>query len=524
MALDMETSRTASGPRKGKPKEAACISDRSAEEKPGVAVRAPGGPDSTVAVADLSGVAELRRALAVAGVAQAWLVGGSLRDLLYVGPSRSVRGPPDLDVTLSGDGAAAAARVATDLGGAAFALDEAQGAWRVALRAGGTVDLIPLRAPTIAEDLAGRDFTVNALAYDLIGAAGWLDPLDGRTDLAAGVLRPCAPEALREDPVRVLRAYRFAATLGFVFAPGLAGLVAAAAPGLSRVAAERVRTEFFAVLGLRAAAGALRAMLRDGVLPVLFPFLPGWKGFDQGDYHAHDLLEHALRTAEAAVGLANEPGGLPQFEKLSAHLDQEWEPGVTRRALLICCALLHDVAKPETARTDGNRRRFLGHDVRGGHAVRRLLTDLRVGRRAATAAQRVVGAHLRLFQLAHQDPPTPRARLRYLRDLRSEVPEAVVLSLADELATGPEPPALASVRRTAEDVLELYWRRRDARPVRPLLRGRDLVRELGLEPGPRIGELLREVEEAERTGTVATRADALALVRRRAAEMPRPES
>lgn len=476
-----------------------------------------GAPGAGVAVPGAEGlpwVGDVRKSLVEAGVRRAWLVGGALRDLL----AGAARARPDLDVALPGSGEGAARRVARRLGGSAFPLDEAAGAWRVALAQGGTVDLVPLRAPSLAEDLAGRDFTVNALAYDLVGAEGLFDPLGGRADLAAGLLRPCSARALLDDPVRVLRAYRFAAALGLGFAPELPPLLAQAAPGLRAASAERVRTELFASLDLPGAGAALRAMEGHGVLAALFPFVGQWRGFNQGSYHAHDLLEHSLLASEAAAALAEDPVGLPRPEDLRRHMDEEWEAGVSRRALLVLTAFLHDVAKPETASTDssgaGERRRFLGHEVRGGQRLRRLLAELRVGRRTAAAAQRLAAAHLRLFQLADQEPPTRRARLRYLVDLGSEAPEALLLSLADELATGPTPPCLAAVRRTAEDVLTLFWERRDARPAAPLLRGRDVVEKLGVPPGPRVGELLRRVEQAERSGEVRTRRQALALARR----------
>ncbi|MEW6489537.1 MAG: HD domain-containing protein [Thermodesulfobacteriota bacterium] len=465
-------------------------------------------------------LAPLREALVAAGVSRAWLVGGALRDV-FAGAARQ---RPDLDVALPGSGEGAARAVARDLGGTAFPLDEVEGSWRVALAGGGTVDLVPLRAVTLAQDLAGRDFTVNALAFDLLGLEGLLDPLGGGADLAAGRLRACSPRALLDDPLRVLRAYRFAAALHLEFEEALPGLLAEAAPRLGSVSPERLRTELFAVLDLPGPGASLRAMARDGVLGALFPFLEGWKGFDQGSYHAYDLWEHSLRTAEAAGALARAPApiGLPRPETLGRHLDEEWEAGITRRALLVFVALFHDVAKPETATTEptegGERRRFLGHEVRGGQRVKRLLAELRVGRRTAGAAQRLVAAHLRLFQLAAQEPPTPRARLRYLVDLGREVPEALLLSLADELATGPAPPCLAAVRRTAQEVLELFWERRDARPATPLLRGRDVVDKLGIAPGPQVGDLLRRVQEAERSGRVRTRRQALALARRLAGE------
>ncbi len=430
-------------------------------------------------------------------------------------------------MALPGSGEPAARAVARCLGGSAFALDPAEGSWRVALGGGGTVDLVPLRAPTLAEDLAGRDFTVNALAFDLLGGEGLLDPLGGLPDLAAGRLRPCSPRALTDDPLRVLRAYRFAAGLGLAPEAGLPGLLAAAAPGLARVSPERVRTELFLLFDLPRGAESLRAMAEHGVLRALFPFTEVWRGFDQGSYHAYDLLEHSLRTAEAVAELAaGLPGlsGLPRPAALREHLAQEVEGGITRRALLVAAAFLHDLAKPATLTLGGDRRRFLGHDIQGGQEVRRLLAGLRVGRRGTGAARRVVAAHLRLFQLAAQDPPTRRARLRYLKDLGAEVPEALLLSLADELATGPEPPALEAVRRTAAEVLALFWERREARDVPPLLRGRDLVRELGLEPGPRVGELLRQVEEAERAGRIGTPPQALALARKLFGDHPREQA
>ncbi len=455
---------------------------------------------------------DLARALRGAGVARAWLVGGAVRDLAL----GRTGAPADLDVALPGEVAGPAARsVAAVLGGSPFLLDPRSGAWRVALPDSRSVDLVPLRAPSIEEDLAGRDFTVNAVAWDLLGPGGLVDPLKGLEDLVAGVLRTCSPGALEDDPVRVLRAYRFAVGLGFGFSPDLPPMLAAAARHLARVAPERVRTELFRTLGLPGGARALRAMAGHGVLEALFPFTTAWHGFDQGDYHAHDLFEHSLRTAEAAEDLAAHGEGLPDPDRLRAHLAGELEQDITRKALLVLCAFLHDVAKPETAFTEPEgRRRFFGHEGRGGHRVRKLLESLRVDRRARGAAQRVVAAHLRLFQLSEQRPPTERARLRYIRDLRSEVPEALVLSLADEMATGPAPPALGKVRGTAAALLRLYWKLRERREIPPLIRGGDLVQELGVPPGPAVGEILRAVEEAEAAGRVGTRNEALALARK----------
>lgn len=276
----------------------------------------------------------------------------------------------------------------------------------------------------------------------------------------------------------------------------------------------------FASLREPLGARSLRRMAEGGELSVLLPFVASWAGFDQGSYHAHDLLEHSLRAAEAAEDLAADPGaaGLPGPQCLADHLGEELEEGVTRAALLKLSAFLHDIAKPEALTLDGARRRFLGHEVRGGHQVRRLLAELGVGRRARAAAQRVVAVHLRLYGLAHQEPPTRAARMRYLRDLRAEAPEAILLSLADERATGPAPRCLEAVLRTGRELLALHWELRDRREVAPLLRGRDLVEALGVSEGPEVGRILRRVNEAEARGEVGTRDGALALARKLARE------
>ncbi len=449
----------------------------------------------------LPGLPAVRAALGAAGVGRAWLVGGAVRDVAR-GVLRTAAAL-DLDLALPGDGRAAARRIAAVLGGSAFPLDEEQGAWRVVAGEPATVDVIPLRAATIEEDLAGRDLTVNAMAWELFGDGAVLDPLGGLADLARGRARLCSPGALAADPVRVLRVYRFAATLALDLPLEVVAALCATAGALPRMPRERVRDELFAVLDSGRGARALGSMAGHGVLSQLVPGFDTWRGFDQGEYHRYDLAEHALRTVAAAEELAWHPGHfafLAPAELLAAHLAEPLEAGVTRRALLLLTALLHDVSKPATVRRDGMRLRFLGHEVRGGQEVYGLLRGLRLGGRAARAGQRLVAAHLRLFQLAQQEPPTPRARLRYLKDLRHDVPEALLLALADEWATGPERPAWPLVSATAGEVLTQYWQRSRSppraasaagpRPVGAWARpgspgGRDLARDRGPgAPGP----------------------------------------
>ena len=204
---------------------------------------------------------------------QAWVVGGAVRDALVGG------GPGDLDIAVP-SGAVDLVRELADLLGAAFhVLDEARGAGRVAggpdhAWQGPRIDIVDFRAPDLIGDLRGRDFTVNALAIGVVplvaaGEADVEDPTGGRADLGARTVRLCTPRSLEDDPIRVLRAARFGAQRGWTLDPAVEGAALRAAPGLTRVSAERVRDEIFAILAGPASVAGLRLLDSWGALEVL---------------------------------------------------------------------------------------------------------------------------------------------------------------------------------------------------------------------------------------------------------------
>ena len=195
---------------------------------------------------------------------QAWVVGGAVRDELLGRPV------VDLDIALA-DPRKAAQAYATRSGGAPFPLSDRHGAWRVALDGGRTIDFTPLRG-TIADDLATRDFTVNAIAVPLAGGDA-VDPFGGRRDLDELVLRAVSGSAFEDDPLRLLRAVRFVDQFGFALDEATAGLIRAAAPLVARPSGERIVAELEQLsargfrlldeLGLLAPLGGSVAHLRD---------------------------------------------------------------------------------------------------------------------------------------------------------------------------------------------------------------------------------------------------------------------
>jgi putative nucleotidyltransferase with HDIG domain len=441
------------------------------------------------------------------------LVGGAVRDALLG------RGPAvDLDVAIAGGAVDLARRLAGALGLAFVLLDAERGAARV-VAPGHRIDLADFRAPTLAGDLAARDFTVNALAVPLRpllhrGRAPIDDPVGGLGDLSAGRLRLAGPGVLADDPVRVLRGVRLAVSLGFRLTPATRAAIRSAAPTIASVSAERVREEILALLAAPATARALRLADRLGVLSAVFPEVEPMRRTLQPEPHRFDVLEHSLRAVDACDRLLARLSALAPFGgDLAAHVAEPLGGGIARRHVIKLATLLHDVSKPETRRTVGGRVRFFEHDVIGAARARAIGERLRLPQAATAVLERLVRHHLRPMHLGAAGALTPRARYRFFRDLGSEARDLLLLVLADASAVRGESPFRLWPRMPLVRELMAGWEdQREAFRREPLLRGGDVMARFALPPGPEVGRLLARAREAQDLGLVETREEALAYL------------
>jgi putative nucleotidyltransferase with HDIG domain len=459
-------------------------------------------------------VALLRAVLEAAGRRlEPVLVGGAVRDGC-LGRSGSI----DLDVTVPARALAIARDVANRLGGAFVCLDAERGAGRVIVD-GQQLDMSDYRAGTLEEDLAGRDFTVNALAVSIrtllaSGRASIIDPTGGLRDLRARRLRVPAPGVLEQDPARTLRGVHLEAALGFRLSPATARAIAAHAPGLARVSPERVRDEVAALLGLADTERALRRADRPHLLGVVLPEIEPMRGTRQPPPHRFAVLEHCLRAVGGADLVVARPHALTPFgDELGGHLVEPLGGGFDRGHVLKLAALLHDVAKPQTRRLVAGRVRFFGHDVLGEASVRAIGERLRLPRAVTTVLARLVRHHLRPMHLGGAGEVTARARYRFYRDLGPETRDLLLLALVDAAAVRGQS-ALAVWPRAAliRDLLRGWERERQTATAPPLLRGEDVMTHFGLPPGPPVGWLLGRAREAQDLGLVRTRQEALAYL------------
>jgi tRNA nucleotidyltransferase/poly(A) polymerase len=448
-------------------------------------------------------------------------VGGLPRDLLFGLPTQAQGA--DLDLAVEGDALALGRELAARLGVRFVLLSQEQAACRLPLPGGGYLDLVGLRAPGILNDLAARDFTVNALASPLTdllaGRPKLLDPTGGLADLAARRLRLAGPQALYDDPLRVLRAFRFMASHGLRPVPGLMDDLAAAGPGLFRVAVERIGQEWLKLAAGPQAGDALQAMDQAQVLTRLLPHLAPGRALTQNPFHHLDVLGHALATAAALGDILGDPKA--HLGALAAEAGEYQEQAIPR-AVLVTAALLHDLGKPATrAPRQPGWASFYRHDLVGCALAQAAARRLDLSKAQSLHVARLVGLHMRPFHLLGvqaRGALSDRALRRLLQDAGPDLGAVFLLALADTMAgRGPQRPPDAEARLL--DLWRLTARRRDealaqALAAPPLVKGRELMAHLGLEPGPEVGRLLARLRRAQQDGRISDPAEALALARR----------
>ena len=449
-----------------------------------------------------------------------WIVGGGLRDALAGRPVA------DVDLAVPGDARELSKRLATHHRAARFPLSDAFGAWRVH---GGslpfTVDLTPLQGADLADDLARRDLTVNALAFPLAGG-DIVDQHNGLADLAACRLRMVAPTAFRNDPVRMVRVARLACQLGFTVDDDTRLRARMDAAALPQSAPERVADELRRIARLPDAWRGFEVLDDLSVLGVIIPELEEGRGLEQTPYHHKDVLGHTLEVVQHVCAIRAEPGEI--FRGAGAHIAADLaEPladDVSRGEALVFAALFHDMAKPATyAVTPEGRATFFHHDRVGADLAESWCLRYKTSTRFREVMALCVRRHLALGFMVHRQPLSLRQIVRYLRSTAPAEVELMVISVADRLATnGPRttPPQIQRHLAVARQIAQWYVELAARGPVTPLINGAELGLLLQRPPGRWMSELLDALREEQVVGLIRTPQQAERFARSWAAVHP----
>ena len=346
----------------------------------------------------------------------------------------------------------------------------------------------------IEEDLVRRDFTVNAMAVDVV-AGEFVDPWGGLHDLADGVLRTPAPAevSFSDDPLRMLRAARFASRLGFRVAPEVQDAMRDMAERITIVSAERIQSEFTGLLLTDSPREGLDLLVRTGVAEHFLPELPALR-LERDEHMRHkDVYTHSLTVLEQAIDL----------EKARGH-----EPDIVSRL----AALLHDVGKPATRRFEGSKVTFHHHDVVGAKLVSKRLKALKYSTAIVKSVAKLVELHLRFHGYGEATWSDSAVR-RYVRDAGDELERLHILTRAD--CTTRNRNKATRLRRNYE---ELEWRidelaaQEEIKAIRPDLDGSQIMEILGIAPGPQVGKAYKFLLDHRMEHGPATQEEAKALL------------
>ena len=470
------------------------------------------------------------------GIGPVYLVGGSLRDRILNRPSN------DHDFAVPGNARAFAERVAAKLGVRMIEMGKEDKVVYRVVSGDKILDFSAIHGKTIEDDLKRRDFTINGLGFDLSSDSPWgrrplraglrlgearayaserglIDPVGGLDDIRSKTIRLISEDAILADPLRILRAFRLAAVLGFKIAPQTLSVIKEQAALVAGSAGERIRAELLKIMEAERSFPYIEQMFRAGLLMKLIPELEPCRECLLND-HGYDVFQHVMRTyEEIEIVLSDYPTLWPEYaEPIRVYLEQG-----NRKALLKLAALLHDLGKPATRSVDlrpGRRRlRFLAHEEKGADIARGLCLRLRMSGQERSYIELIVQNHLHpllLFDARQRGTLTTRGIVRFIRKHKDDVIGLLLHSVADQRAkAGNSTEFDEALVAFLKEILQRYFS--DLKPTMTaprLITGKELMEHFGLTPSRLFGKLLQKVEEARLNREIRTKEEAFELVAR----------
>ena len=437
---------------------------------------------------------------------EGYLVGGSIRDLFTKNCAFC-----DRDISIKG-AENFARKIANKWDGTFIELDNENKIYRVVLPDKiNFLDISELQGNTIEEDLKRRDFTINAIAYDLANNE-FIDVTGGLKDLKNKVLRHIDDKNFEDDPLRILRAFRFYAVTGFKMTIELENALKKYMPMALNPAKERINYEIMKLFGGNFASGALLKMDEFGLLEKIFPCVTEMKKVTPNTHHHLDLFHHVVETVRQIEILYNEISG---FEK--EHLDAIDFGGFPRINHLKLAGFLHDIGKFSTwTIEESGRHRFIKHDDVGSKMVVPLLRDLKFSKKQIEYISCMIKNHIYPSNVIVAPSLNDKVMMRYVRKMGDNVIDNIILAKADRLsARGVDiTEEIVNANISGLDkLLDFYLSKKDSlAPLPKLIDGREIMELLNIKPSPKLGEIINTINEAQLNGDISTHEDAVKMV------------
>lgn len=438
---------------------------------------------------------------------EGYLVGGSIRDLftkncVFCDRDISIKGAENF-----------ARKIANKWDGTFIELDSENKIYRVVLPDKiNFLDISELQGNTIEEDLKRRDFTINAIAYDLANDK-FVDVTGGLNDLKNKVLRHIDDKNFEDDPLRILRAFRFYAVTGFKMTIELENALKKYLSLALNPAKERINYEIMKLFGGDFASGALLKMDEFGLLEKIFPCVTEMKKVPPNTHHHLDLFHHVVETVRQIEILYNKISG---FEK--EHLDAIDFGGFPRINHLKLAGFLHDIGKFSTwTIEESGRHRFIKHDDVGSKMVVPLLRDLKFSKKQIEYISCMIKNHIYPSNVIVAPNLNDKVMMRYVRKMDDNVIDNIILAKADRLsARGVDiTEEIVNANISGLDkLLDFYLSKKDSlAPLPKLIDGLEIMEILNIKPSPKLGEIINAINEAQLNGDITTHDEAVNYIK-----------
>lgn len=448
-----------------------------------------------------------------------YIVGGYIRDVLLKKKSL------DIDLVVSEKAESFAKKLAKKINGKCFILHSDLQVYRVAVINNPDleyIDISLMQGKNIEDDLSRRDFTINALAvkienFDNI-KKNITDCFDGIKDLKKKEIKVVSKKVFNDDPLRMLRAFRFASEYNFKISKETLSLIKKSSSKIITVAGERIKNELFRILNNKNSSQYIAAIDECGLLEKMFPVITKMKKSAKNFYyHPKGLFQHCFQTYEALEKIFIKLDKyFPQSKDiLEQHLNEPFSENVNKKNLLKFIAVFHDCAKPECAKRMDNKMRFLGHEELGAKKTAQIMKELKMSNKEIEFAKAIISEHMRPSNLAKSEVITNRAQMRLFRDIKENTPYLLILAMSDWHSYKTlkkkiySPKVLKQQEKSVAKLILGYYDFINNKPKDKIIDGNILMKELKLKPGKIIGELLQYINNAYEEGRIKDKTQAL---------------
>lgn len=437
---------------------------------------------------------------------EGYLVGGSVRDLLM--------GKSYLDRDIAIKNAYDFARKLEERFNATFIeLDAENKIYRLVLEDKiNYLDISEIQGKNIEEDLARRDFTINAIAINL-SSGDVIDPFNGQIDIKNKIIRHIKDTNFTDDPLRILRAFRFASITGFDITKETKYSIDKYKHLLLNPAKERINYELMKLFGGYNCSNVLLKMDEFGILEEIFPCINDMKKVPPNTHHHLDLFNHVVETVRNIDNLY-----LNSNELVKNHLDKIDFGGFPRLSHLKIAGFLHDIGKYSTwTIEESGRHRFIKHDDVGAKMCVSLLRDMKFSKKQIEYISTMIKTHIYPSNVIDAPELNDKVMMRYLRKMEENVIDNIILAKADRLSAQGEAITEEIINKNLaglDKLLNFYLEKRETmKPLPKLVDGYEVMQILNIKQSPLLGEILNSLKEAQINGDINTKEEALNFVK-----------